>query len=166
MEAVCLIIMAVTFGSALYLVIDFIKDVYSYIVWRLIGKKISLQLVKGVIHFTEGILLQEGIKVLLSWKLSEGLSKYKGSFDGSMIVIYINRQYSVTDLVETTLHEIAHFIQIHRNSAGFDEYDEYTRNRGFKRNPFEYEAQRFAKYWLQPCLKDLCSQGIIPQALF
>lgn len=166
MEAVLLIFIAGTFGLALSLLIDLIKDAYSYIVWRLFGRKRSMQLVKGVIHFAKEILLQEGIKGLPSWKLSEELSKYKGSFDGSLIVIYINRQSSVSDLIETTLHEIAHFVQIQRNSAGFDQYDEYIRKKGYKRNPLEHEAQKFAKYWLQPCLKNLCSKGIIPRALF
>ena len=51
-----------------------------------------MQLVKGVIHFVKDILLQEGIKILPSWRLSEDLSKFKGTFDGSTIVIYVNSQ--------------------------------------------------------------------------
>jgi len=166
MEAVYLILIAITFGSALYLVIDLIRDLYSYIIWRLFGKTISMQLVKGVFNFVKDILLQEGIKILPSWRLSEEIGKFKGSYDGSTIVIYINRQSGVGDLIETTLHEIAHFIQIHSNPAGFEIYKEYHRSRGYKGNPLEYEAQKFARHWRQPCLEDLYSKGVIPRAVF
>ena len=165
MDTYLLLSVLAAIGTSLYLFLDITKEALSAIYWYFLRKTITDQVVNEVILFTRNILGQEGIHTLPPYMLSQEASKYMGSFDGSLIVIYVHNQSCVKDLIETTLHEIAHFIQKHKNAIEFEKYDEYARELGYKKNPLEIEAQRFARLWRRPCFEYLYAKGVIPGSL-
>ena len=165
MDTYLLLSVLAAIGTSLYLFLDITKEAYSAICWYFLRKTVTDQVVKEVIHFSRDILQQKGIETLPTYILSQESSKYMGSFDGSLIIIYVHNQSCVKDLIETTLHEIAHFIQKHKNAIEFEQYDEYAREFGYKRNPLEIEAQKFARLWRRPCFEYLYAKGVIPGSL-
>jgi Zn-dependent peptidase ImmA (M78 family) len=165
MDPFLLLFVLATIGASLYLFLDITKEAYSAICWYFLRKTVTDQVVKEVIHFSRDILQQEGIQTMPSYILSQESSKYMGSFDGSLIIVYVNNQSSLKDLIETTLHEIAHYLQKHTNANEFDKYDDYAREFGYRRNPLEIEAQRFARLWRRPCMEYLNAKGVIPGSL-
>ena len=165
MDTYLLLSVLAAIGTSLYLFLDITKDAYSAICWYFLRKTVTDQVVKEVIHFSRDILIQKGVETLPSYILSQESSKYMGSFDGSLIIVYVNNQSSLKDLIETSLHEIAHYLQKHTNANEFDKYEELTREYGYKKNPLEIEAQRFARLWRRPCKEYLYAKGVIPGSL-
>jgi Zn-dependent peptidase ImmA (M78 family) len=165
MDTYLLLSVFAAIGTSLYLFIDITKEAYSAICWYFLRKTVTDQVVNEVIHFSKDILLQKGVETLPSYVLSQEPSKYMGSFDGSLIIVYVNNQSSLRDLVETSLHEIAHYLQKHTNANEFDKYDDYARELGYRKNPLELEAQRFARLWRRSCVEYLYAKGVIPGSL-
>ena len=121
MDTYLLLSVLAAIGTSLYLFLDITKEAYSAICWYFLRKTVTDQVVKEVIHFSRDILLQKGVETLPSYILSQEPSKYMGSFDGSLIIVYVNNQSSLKDLIETTLHEIAHYLQKHTSANEFEQ---------------------------------------------
>ena len=165
MDTYLLLSVLAAIGTSLYLFLDITTEAYSSICWYFLRKTVTDQVVKEVINFSRDILLQKGVETLPSYILSQEPSNYMGSFDGFLIIVYVNNQSSLKDLIETTLHEIAHYLQKHTSANEFDKYDEFTCAHGYKKNPLELEAQTFARLWRRPCFEYLYEKGVIPGSL-
>lgn len=66
----------------------------------------------------------------------------------------------MVDIIHTSLHEVAHFIQEHTDKD-FENYDTYTKRYGLQDNPFEIEANRFASANINDCMLYLEKNGLV-----
>lgn len=117
-------------------------------------------LVRETIFFTGSILRDRKIKHYPVFRLCYYRhKKFSGIYNGE-ITIYTKSNPDVESLVDTTLHEVAHYIQAQTDKQ-FKRYDEYTRAVGYWDNPYEQEARRFAGEHREACLAYLESKQLI-----
>ncbi len=78
-----------------------------------------------------------------------------GEYHGSTneIRIFLNKNTTIQDITDTIIHEFAHAIQHAKD--GLKNYDRYTRQYGYQKNPYEKEARALAEKYAPKCLKDL-----------
>ena len=120
----------------------------------------NTKLIQETINYTRPILVKNGIKKFPIYKVYYYKhKKYLGLFNGG-IVIYLKSNNDIPMLVDTTLHEIMHYIQSQSNKK-FNLYEEYTRTYGYYRNPFEVESRQFAAEHTPGCLEYLVSRNLI-----
>jgi Zn-dependent peptidase ImmA (M78 family) len=72
-----------------------------------------------------------------------------GLIDISKNKVYISRQFKLEEQLFTAAHELGHSI-LHRNSIGLQHRDRGLDGAKLSRDPCEYEADKFATYFLMP----------------
>lgn len=115
-------------------------------------------LVQEIILFTGAILASKNIKHFPTFKICYCKhKKYMGLFHGhnSNITIYLKSHENIPTLVDTVLHEVAHYIQQKTDAQQFKRYDEYTKSVGYYDNPMEIDSRSFAKENMAACLRHL-----------
>jgi len=98
---------------------------------------------------------QEDFPKLRCYKKGDG-GGYYGHFDdeNNTIVIYLEPHPQVEDLVETVIHEYAHYKQ---NVT--ENYDRYAaRYKEYNDNPYEKTAINRAARWKNRCINDILKQ--------
>ena len=121
-------------------------------------------LVREIIQFTDSMLAEKKIKVFPSFTIRYYThKKYMGVYCGlqSEIKIYIKNHDSVPAIVNTVLHEVAHYIQQKSKAKQFKQYNSYTLHHGYYDNPLEIEARQFAKKHAADCISYLQKRNII-----
>ena len=126
------------------------------------------KLIKEVINYSGPILYQNNIKYFPFFKISYYNSKKKlGCYLSSQkkIVIYIKSHYGsdsekINDIIHTTLHEIRHYMQ-HFIYSDFKNYDNYTKNLSYKKNPFEIDSNSWADKNMEDCIQYLKKKGVL-----
>jgi len=122
------------------------------------------QLIRSVIEFTRPILEQNNIANYPGLKIYyHQHKKWAGYFSSehAMIYVYLKNNNSVADIVNTVLHEIAHYVQHQTDPEWFSNYDDYTAMYGYYQNPLEVDSRSFAEKWTAPCLEYLKDNDII-----
>lgn len=133
--------------------------------WMLLTSK--AQLIRSVISFTGPILAEQHIDRFPSLKIYyHSHTQWAGYFceNNDMIYIYVRNNHSVDELVNTVLHELAHYIQCQTNPHWFSNYDYYQQAYGYHQNPLEVDSRLFAQKWMKPCLRFLQENNFIAQA--
>lgn len=146
----------------LYLVLNLISRILTGINKRNWISNVSYStLVKETVHFTNDILYQKGIRYFPRYRVSYyHHKKHMGVLNGSEIVIYIKNHTNVPDIVDTVLHEIAHYIQKCMDPQAFNRASRPNKN-GMIDNSLEKEACQFAEKWLDHCMDYLLDRKII-----
>ncbi|MBN2836166.1 MAG: ImmA/IrrE family metallo-endopeptidase [Candidatus Delongbacteria bacterium] len=117
-------------------------------------------LVEQTIYYSNDILYSLKIDNFPFYEVSYHKHQgYLGKFT-SRVIIYTKNHNSVKDLVDTVLHEIAHYIQ-KQTDPDFHNYDLYTKTYGSWNNRFEVEAREFASQHVDKCLLYLESKGLV-----
>jgi hypothetical protein len=70
------------------------------------------------------------------------------------IRVFVNNHNTIEDLVDTTIHEYVHYLQM-PFSNNIIEYDKFNKKRGYYKNPYEIEARKRAAFYTPKCMKDL-----------
>lgn len=121
------------------------------------------KLIKQIVTWSGPLLLQEGIKryphVKVSYRRCKGADGYYAP-KSKTVEVLVNNSIDVQGLVFVTLHELAHYIQ-HQTDPEFRNYDVYEHKLGYANNPFEIEANRFAREYFASCLAHLNEIGYI-----
>ena len=78
-----------------------------------------------------------------------------------MIYIYVKNNHSVDELVNTVLHELAHYIQCQSDANWVSTYNYYQQAYGYQQNPLEVDSRLFAQKWMKPCLTYLKENNLI-----
>lgn len=158
-----MVLNVIGYGLVLFVILDVL-----FILWVLFLKSDSTWikmapytvLVKETILYTGNILCEKKIKNYPAFKLCYYRhKKFRGLYNGE-VIIYTKSNPDIESLIDSTLHEVAHYIQS-RTDKQFKRYDEYTRTMGYWDNPYEQEARCFAKENLVDCLKYLESKQLI-----
>lgn len=117
-------------------------------------------LIRETIRYTNDILVMKRIDQFPNFRVRYYQhSSHSGIFTGE-VVVYLKNHGDIPDIVDTTLHEVMHFIQS-RSSKEYRYYDHYTQVHGYWNNPLEIEARAFAEKHCRACLQHLESKGII-----
>jgi len=117
-------------------------------------------LVRETIRYTGNILAERKIAHYPDFQIRYYRhSQWSGVFDG-FVVVYIKNKPEVREIVNTTLHEVMHYIQSCK-SKQYKYYDHLTQVHGYLNNPLEVEARAFASEHCDPCLNHLESKKII-----
>lgn len=142
-------------------VITFLERYYSSAVgsmWKILVPYTVL--VRETIHYTGDTLVRKKINHFPNFRIRYYKHrKWAGLFTGE-VVVYVKPDHDIPDLVNTTLHEVMHYIQS-RKSRQYKYYDHYSRTLGYWNNPLEVEARTFASDNLEACLEYLESKQII-----
>jgi Zn-dependent peptidase ImmA (M78 family) len=105
------------------------------------------------------LLLEVGIKryphVKVSYRKCKGADGYYAP-KSKTVEVLVNKSVDVNRIVFVTLHELAHYLQ-HQTDPEFRNYDYYHYNT----NPFEIEANKFARDYQKSCLAHLKEIGFI-----
>jgi len=117
-------------------------------------------LVRETIRYTGNILAERKIAHYPEFRIRYyGHSQWSGVFDGN-VVVYIKNKSGIREIVNTTLHEVMHYIQSCK-SKQYKYYDHLTKVHGYLNNPLEVEARAFASEYCDPCLNYLESKKLI-----
>lgn len=113
------------------------------------------------IYFTNNILYAKGIKHFPKFQISYYKHKrFQGHYNNDVITIFKKKNKTICDVVEITLHEVAHYIQNHTDDR-YKEYETYSSKVGYENNPLEVEARDFASQHLNDCLIYLEEKGMV-----
>ena len=133
--------------------------------WNWVATVSDDKLIQEIVLFSNDILHQNRIKHFPSVEISYYKHpSHLGAFCDPTIVIYPKNNPTIRILVNTTLHEVNHYIQSKTNLKEFKKYDEYIKRTGYDKNPLEIQCRIFAKKWTAPCISHLKSKGIIKRA--
>jgi Zn-dependent peptidase ImmA (M78 family) len=117
------------------------------------------KLIKQIVTWSGPLLLQEGIKryphVKVSYRKCKGADRYYSPRHKTVEVL-VNKSVDPNRIVYVTLHELAHYLQ-HQTDPEFRNYDYYH----YDTNPFEIEADKFAKNYQTSCIEHLKGIGFI-----
>lgn len=117
-------------------------------------------IVRATILFCGELLNEKGIKHFPGFSIRYyEHKKFGGLFNGE-VVIYLKSNPDLESLVNTTLHEVRHYMQSVTDKQ-FKRYDELTRDYGYWDNPFEVDARAFAADYQQKALQHLESKQLI-----
>lgn len=117
-------------------------------------------IVQAIIDAMKPHLERKGINVLPDFEIRYYENKKRsGHFNGN-ICVYTKNHQTMEEFVNTVLHEIKHFIQF-KTDPHYRYYDDYTQTYGYRNNPFEREARKFAKEHAKQCLIYLEQQSLI-----
>ncbi len=121
------------------------------------------QLVHQTILFTNDILCKNGIKHFPSFEIRYYKhSKWAGFHSNNgMITIYLKSHQTISQIVDTTLHEVSHHISMKVKNDSWVRYDELMKIYGYHNHPEELKARSFASKHLDDCLTYLENRKII-----
>lgn len=115
------------------------------------------KVIKEAVRWCGPILLDQGIKryphVKVSYRKCKGADGYYAP-KSKTVEVLVNKSVDVNRIVFVTLHELAHYLQ-HQTDPDFINYDVYEHRYGYENNPFEIEANRFARRNLRSCMDHL-----------
>ena len=86
-----------------------------------------------------------------------------GILKGSEIVVYCKNHNNIHELVDTVLHEVAHYVQKCTDPQAFSRTNIATKD-GKVDNSLEKEACLFAEEWVGPCMNYLLGREVIRKA--
>ena len=125
-------------------------------------------LVRETLHYMNDVFAENKIahypKVHILYKEHK---RFKGYYRNEEIYIYIKSNESDVDIVRTTLHEGAHFLDYKRDPQRFNKYNKnYDYNKfaqfmSYYGSPLEIFAREYSEENLDKCLKFLKKKGII-----
>lgn len=125
-------------------------------------------LVRETLHYMNDIFAENNIayypKIHILYREHK---RFKGYYHNEEIFIYIKSNESDLDIVRTTLHEGAHFLDFKRDPQRFNKYNKnYDFNRfaqfmSYYGSPLEIFAREYSEENLDKCLKFLKKKGII-----
>lgn len=69
-------------------------------------------------------------------------------------MMYVLKNKTVTENIQTFIHEYVHHLQI-RCTKDNIRYNSLTKRKGYYSNDFEIEARTLSEYYLKECCKDL-----------
>ena len=80
---------------------------------------------------------------------------YKGMYNPFTheITIFVNEHTTIQELINTIIHEYIHARQKSRSFV--KQYAEYTKSKGYWKNPFEVEARDLSQQNMDACFKAL-----------
>jgi Zn-dependent peptidase ImmA (M78 family) len=118
-------------------------------------------LIMEVILFTNDLLYRKGIRYFPKFKVSYYRHKKNmGVLKGSEIIVYCKNHDNIPELVDTVLHEVAHYVQKCTDPQAFNRTNSTTKG-GRVDNSLEKEACQFAEEWVGPCMNYLLKREII-----
>ena len=119
------------------------------------------KVIQESVYFTNNILYTKGIKHFPKFQISYYHHKrFQGYYNNNVITIFKKKNKTISDAIEITLHEVAHFIQNHTDER-YKEYETYSAAVGYDKNPLEVEAREFASQHLNDCLIYLEKKGLV-----
>jgi hypothetical protein len=127
--------------------------------WR--SKIPYAQLIREVVYFTGPVLSEKGIKKYPEIKICYYENKkWMGVFTSfnNEVRVYLKSHQNIPSLVDTVLHEVAHYIQNTSGKKEFKYYGHYNDVYGYEKNPLEVDSRRFAKKWTNDCLRYLAEK--------
>ena len=82
----------------------------------------------------------------------------------NQLLIYVNNHDSLLNLTNTIIHEYVHSRQRYelkqKNKDPFLKlYSKFNSERGYEKNPFEFEARNIAKKFERKCMEDILKQN-------
>ncbi len=77
-----------------------------------------------------------------------------------VIRIFVNNRQTIEELVDTCIHEYAHYLQMPKEINQL-EYTKYNKTKGYYNNPYEVDARKKAAFYTPKCVKDLRKLGYI-----
>lgn len=83
-----------------------------------------------------------------------------GEYENREITVFINTCRHRKDIIGTIIHEYTHFLQMPRK-RDIDKYHRLSEHHRYDTHPFEIEAEEYARFFTEPCLKNLQKKGII-----
>jgi len=127
--------------------------------WR--SKIPYAQLIREVVYFTGPVLSEKGIKKYPEIKICYYENKkWMGVFMSfnNEVRVYLKNHQDIPSLVDTVLHEVAHYIQNSSGKKEFKYYGHYNDVYGYEKNPLEVDSRQFAKKWTNDCLRYLAGK--------
>ncbi|RAR73808.1 hypothetical protein [Flavobacterium aciduliphilum] len=88
--------------------------------------------------------------------------KVSGDYSSSkkIIRIFVNNHQTISELVDTCIHEYIHYLQMPFQSNQV-EYDKLNKTNAYYNNPYEVEAREKAAFHTPQCIKELKRLGYI-----
>ena len=90
--------------------------------------------------------------------------KFKGTFNSSnnRIRVYVNNHATIEDIIDTSLHEVVHFLQFCADKKHFQtRYSKLLKGKTYAKHPMEIEAVKIASNYTQDCMNYMIAQGKI-----
>ena len=75
-------------------------------------------------------------------------------YTNKLIMMYVLKNKTVTENIQTFIHEYVHHLQI-RSTKDNIRYNSLTKRKGYYSNDFEIEARTLSEYYLRDCCKEL-----------
>lgn len=127
----------------------------------------NVELCRQIVQWSSHILNEKGINFIPTVYMKYYKSKKYGGLyviHSKKIFVYLNSHHRndmnwfIQQITHTTLHEVAHHIQNMTINKFSEKYSAHT---CYEKNPYEIEANQFARKHLDKCIKHLCEQGVI-----
>lgn len=90
--------------------------------------------------------------------------KFKGTFNSgyNRIKVYVNNHATVEDIIDTSLHEVVHFLQYCADKKNFQtKYSKLLKEKTYANHPMEIEAVKIASSYTRDCMNFMIQQGKI-----
>lgn len=75
-------------------------------------------------------------------------------YTNKLITMYVLKNKTVTENIQTFIHEYVHHLQI-RSTKDNIRYNSLTKRKGYYSNDYEIEARTLSEYYLRDCCRDL-----------
>ena len=119
------------------------------------------KIIQESIYFTKSILFNKEIKHFPKFQISYYYhNRFHGQYNNDVITIFKKKNKTISDAVEITLHEVAHYIQDHTDIR-YKKYETYNAEVGYDNNPLEVEARKFASRHVDKCLLYLEAKSLV-----
>ena len=145
------------------LIVGVIKSKFSITNKKYRPKVPYTKLIHETMYYARSILYENKIKhnPVIDIRYY-GTKKWAGRyFHQGKIVIYLKSNDTLTELIDTVLHEISHHISMKTQCEEFLMYDKLMLKYGYDEHPEEIKARKFASEHLKPCIEYLLSKGVI-----
>lgn len=83
-----------------------------------------------------------------------------GEYENKEITVFLNTCRHRKDIIGTIIHEYTHFLQMPRKKD-VDKYHRLSETHLYRSHPYEIEAEQYADFFTEPCLKHLRRKGVI-----
>ena len=75
-------------------------------------------------------------------------------YTNKLIMMYVLKNKTVTENIQTFIHEYVHHLQI-RSTKDNIRYNSLTKRKGYYSNDYEIEARKLSEFYLLDCCRDL-----------